>query len=428
MNNILDQLIQGCWVNPDTDKTEHFPIEYVGIEPNLIEKSCTLLPSLELGKKLAIVCDLNTYDLLGKDIESELIAAGFEIQILKIDEHRPEANDLHVETIRNNTKTADALIAVGSGTINDLCKYASFQDGKPYIVFGTAPSMNGYSSANAAITVKGHKKSLQAHLPKAIFLDLDILANAPNRLIRSGLGDALCRTTCQADWLLSKRLRNTPYLTAPFALLAEDEPYLLEQSEALMHGNKEAMLHLARTLILSGFGMTMAGGSYPASQAEHLISHTMEMVYKKKAAYSATRWPLHGEQIGVTTLTMSRLQHQLLKKRPTIHADTINEEAILAFFGKETGEECIREFRQKALSPRDAEKINDELSMYWLSTRAKLLEVMLPTETLEKALLAAGAATAPDQFDWNRSHYNAALIYAPFMRDRFTFLDLARLR
>ena len=33
----------------------------------------------------------------------------------------------------------DALIAIGSGTINDLCKYASAQDGKPYAVFATAP-------------------------------------------------------------------------------------------------------------------------------------------------------------------------------------------------------------------------------------------------------------------------------------------------
>ena len=31
--------------------------------------------------------------------------------------------------------SADALVAVGSGTINDLCKYASAQDRKPYIVY-----------------------------------------------------------------------------------------------------------------------------------------------------------------------------------------------------------------------------------------------------------------------------------------------------
>ena len=102
-----------------------------------------------------------------------------------------------------------SLIAVGSGTINDLCKYAAHLDRKPYAVFGTAPSMNGYTSANAAITVNGLKKSLAATMPAGVFLDLAVLAAAPPRMIRSGLGDSLCRPTAQADWLLSHRLTAT---------------------------------------------------------------------------------------------------------------------------------------------------------------------------------------------------------------------------
>ncbi len=98
------------------------------------------------------------------------------------------------------------MIAVGSGTINDVCKYGSAQDKKPYAVFATAPSMNGYTSVNAAITVHGHKMSLAAQAPVGAFFDLGVLAAAPARMIRSGLGDSLCRTTAQADWLLSHLL------------------------------------------------------------------------------------------------------------------------------------------------------------------------------------------------------------------------------
>ena len=117
-------------------------------------------------------------------------------------------------------RDADALVAVGSGTINDLCKYAAAQDGKPYVVFATAPSMNGYTSMNAAITVDGHKKTLPAATPLGVFMDLGVLAAAPARMIRAGLGDSLCRSTAQADWLLSHHLLGTPYRRAPFALLA----------------------------------------------------------------------------------------------------------------------------------------------------------------------------------------------------------------
>jgi glycerol-1-phosphate dehydrogenase [NAD(P)+] len=79
------------------------------------------------------------------------------------------------------------------------------------------------------------------------------------------------------DWLLSHHLFGTPFRTAPFVLLAEDEAALLESPEALLRGDPEAMRSLARTLIFSGIGMTLCAGSYPASQGEHLISHYVDM-------------------------------------------------------------------------------------------------------------------------------------------------------
>ena len=109
----------------------------------------------------------------------------------------------NIDKILHEAKEIDLIVGFGSGTINDLCKISSFKLNIPYIIFASAPSMNGYSSANASILVKGHKKSLPAHLPLAIYCDLNILAAAPERLIKSGIGDSLCFSTCQFDWLLS---------------------------------------------------------------------------------------------------------------------------------------------------------------------------------------------------------------------------------
>jgi len=91
--------------------------------------------------------------------------------------------------------------------------------------------MNGYTSVNAAITVNGHKKSLPAQAPRGAFFDLAILTAAPARLIRSGLGDSLCRSTSQADWLLAHLLLDKPYRQLPYALLEEDEKLLFDQSQ-----------------------------------------------------------------------------------------------------------------------------------------------------------------------------------------------------
>jgi glycerol-1-phosphate dehydrogenase [NAD(P)+] len=191
---------------------------------------------------------------------------------------------------------------VGSGTINDLCKFAAAGAGKPYAVFATAPSMNGYTSKNASITVGGLKRTLPAAVPRGVFMDLGVLAAAPPRLIRAGAGDTLCRPTVQADWLLAHLLRDDAYLDLPFQLLAEDEGRLLEEPEALLAGDPQAMACLASALTLAGLGMTYCGGSYSTSQGEHLLSHFLELTEDHPAE------SLHGEQIGVTTLTMARLQ------------------------------------------------------------------------------------------------------------------------
>src|SRR5262249_54571643 len=152
-----------------------------------------------------------------------------------------------------------------------------------------------------------HKKTLAATAPQGVFIDLGVFAAAPLRMIQSGLGDSLCRSTAQADWLLSKHLRGTPYREAPFALLAGDRALLLAAPEALIGGDLGAMRVLARTLVLSGLGMTICGGSYPASQGEHLISHYIDMF-----APAGRPACFHGEQIAVATLTMAQIQEAML--------------------------------------------------------------------------------------------------------------------
>jgi glycerol-1-phosphate dehydrogenase [NAD(P)+] len=305
----LASLLRGDWSDPDGGPPIGVPVRAVAIERSLSGMEADLVAPLRLGPRLAVVSDSNTRAILGARVERALASLG---TVMPIALHgHPHADAETAEKLRQSCATADALIAVGSGTINDLCKYAAARDGKPYAVFATAPSMNGYTSINAAITVDGHKKTLPATSPSGVFMDLEVLAGAPARMIRAGLGDSLCRPTAQADWLLSRHVRGTPYRHAPFALLAADEPVLLDEPEALLRGDIAAMGALARTLVLSGFGMTICGGSYPASQGEHLISHYIDMFAPPgRAEY------FHGEQVAVATLTMARIQEAILENGP----------------------------------------------------------------------------------------------------------------
>lgn len=415
----ITRLIEGTY--PDPDGGPHLQIETraVAIERSIAGMEGDLVKPLALGKSLAVVSDQTTHAILGARVERALKGL-FKVVSVVLPLH-PHADQETVVKVRTATADADALIAVGSGTINDLCKCASAQDRKPYVVFGTAPSMNGYTSVNAAITVNGLKKSLAAQAPLGVFLDLSILAAAPARMIRSGLGDSLCRPTAQADWLLAHLLFDFPYRTMPFALLAEDEPELFATADALMAGDLAAMECLVRTLLLSGFGTAICGSSLPASQGEHLISHYADMLPD-----SARPFAFHGEQIGVTTMTSARLQERMLDgPAPILLSSAETEKDFLRHFGSELGPSCWKEFAQKRLGGGKLEMVNRRIADNWPRIRSAISQVILPSGTLAEVLRRAGAPMTPGDLGWSGDFYATAVRHAREIRNRYTFLDLA---
>ena len=415
----IEALLRGEWADPDGGPPVGVPVRAVAIERSLIGVEAELVAPLGLGCRLAVVSDSTTRTVLGERVERALAALSSIVPVVL--DGRPHADADTVATLRRASASADALVAVGSGTINDLCKFVAATDGKPYVVFATAPSMNGYTSMNAAITVDGHKQSLPATSPLGVFLDLEVLAAAPHRMIRAGLGDSLCRSTAQADWLLAHHLVETPYRRAPFALLAQDEPALLDEPEALLRGDLDAMRALARTLVLSGFGMTLCGGSYPASQGEHLISHYIDMFAPAgRAAY------FHGEQVALATLTMARMQEELLAAGPPqLRPATVTCIELQRRFGSEIGEACWREFAAKRLTVDTAPKLSEWVAEHWEDVVGDIRDAMLPASTLAAVLQRVGGPTTPADIGLSSDFYVAAVRNARFLRNRYTFLDLA---
>ena len=416
--DVLDALLRGEWIDPDSGTPTGIAIAAIAIEPHLRGQEAERVAALDLGRRLAVLSDTTTYAVLGARVEHALASIAEVTSVVLPGE--PHADLATVAKVRERSAATDALIAVGSGTLNDLAKYAAALGGKPYAVFATAPSMNGYTSANAAITVDGHKRTLAAALARGVFVDLEVLSAAPPRMIRAGLGDSLCRPTAQLDWLLSHHLRGTPYRSAPFALLAADEPALFDAPEALLGGDRDAMRALARTLVLSGIGMTLCGGSYPASQGEHLISHYLDM----RAHDGVPR--LHGEQVAVATLTMARLQEAMLEAPPPVmHATRADARAIAAHFGEELGAACWREFSAKRLDSAGAAALTARAADAWDALRRDAATARVGSATLERVMLRAGGPTRAADLGLHATLYGDAVRHARFLRDRYTFLDLA---
>jgi len=418
--DLLAQLLAGAFPDPETGELLGAPSRAVVIADSLDGSEAELVGSLGLGRHLAVVSDPATSEALGRRVERAL-AARFGIQRIVLD-RSPHADAATLaRLVAALDVRIDAVVAVGSGTINDLCKLAARDRGIPQLVFATAPSMNGYTSLSASITEGGLKRTVRAETPVAAFFDLGVLAAAPVRLIRAGLGDSVCRPTAQADWLLAHLLLDRPYREAPFALLAHDEPALLAQARALVAGDLAAMRSLVRTLVLSGFGMTISGGSHPASQGEHLLSHYIEMMRPPSLAPA-----LHGEQIGVCALAMAELQDRILAHRaPVVRPTAIDRDDVIRRFGAERGAACWRELEPKWIGRELAEQLTARLAASWDAMRAQIARITLGHARMADALTAAGAPTSPGDLGWSQALLDDAIAHAREIRNRYTFLDFA---
>ncbi|HEX6141441.1 MAG TPA: iron-containing alcohol dehydrogenase [Geminicoccaceae bacterium] len=414
----MDQLIVGLrdgrLPDPDGGGGVPLPVTRIVVEASLDGQEADLLAPLRLPRPWLVVSDEITREVLGRRVERALAAGGVVLE-------RPKAGLETAGSLAERARGAGALIAVGSGTLNDLVKHAAASTGRPYVVFATAPSMNGYVTGTASLAVGGLKSTLPARAPRAALFELEVLTRAPARLIRAGLGDTLCRTTAEADWLLAHLVTGSAYDPRPFRLQAADEPKLLDSAGRLAEGDPEAVLTLTRLLILSGLGMALAGSSAPASQGEHLISHVLDM-------WDSGAGRLHGEQVGVATLTMSRLQHRLLDlvEAPLLRAEDGSDPARLtARFDPALRDACARALAAKALAPEGRRALARRLAEDWGMIRGRLAPAMVRTGRLTAALEAAGAACRPEDLGIEPAVYGAAVRHARAIRDRYTALDFA---
>jgi len=168
--------------------------------------------------------------------------------------------------------------------------------------------------------------------------------------------------------------------------------------------------------------MSLSKGSYPASQSEHLIAHTLEMKYPKKMHKI-----LHGQQIAVTVLASASLQEKFLKssktKSPQLIAEKDFEKKLAKYFGKKIAEECAKECAKKNTTIEKALNFK-VIESSWKNHRKKLSKILLQEEDLKKIFQHFKIKTSYQSLGVSKIEYKEAVSYAKFIRDRFTCLDL----
>lgn len=265
----------------------------VWIGPRVLSKVGEVCSKLRPGRAPLIVADSTTFKLAGTRVEGWLRKRGFHPTHVIIE----RADTRTVAGVRARIQgRADFLIGVGGGKPIDVAKLAAYREGKPFLSIPTAASHDGIASARASIKGEAHPISIQTHAPLAIVADTLLIKRAPKRLLAAGCGDLLANLTAVRDWELAHRLYGEPFSEYAAALSLMSAKLVMENAEVISEHTEESARKVVKALISSGVAMGIAGSSRPASGAEHLFSHALDLIAPQPA--------LHGEQCGVGAIMM----------------------------------------------------------------------------------------------------------------------------
>lgn len=311
----------------------------------------------------------------------------------------------------------DKIIGIGSGVIQDLCKYVSHRSGIPYYIVATAPSMDGYASSGTAMIMGGMKVTYSARVPDAILADPAILKDAPMDMIQAGYGDIVGKYSALNDWRLSHEVTGEYFCQEIYDLTFAMVHKTLALAEGLTKRDEESVKVLMEALVIVGIAMSFAGSSRPASGSEHHLSHFFEIT---GIVHGQAYFP-HGIDVAYSTVITAELRETILNKpfpdtqyRPCLQSYVQRMQRI---YGSIAGS-CI------ALQDNVGFYGRDMLSIYKAKEdriRAILAEMPAPAE-IKKMLAAVGLDMGPFYRLYGVRRIADAIAYAKELKDRYTVL------
>ena len=417
------------------NRTTELIVSGKGVLSCIPEELCKLWP----GKVICVVADFNTWKAAGEQVISVIKNAGLSTCEPFVFQER---GYLHADTDRIAAvvsvlkKLGNVVpVAVGSGTINDIVKRAAEEAQLSYMCVPTAPSVDGYTSFGAAVTVNGFKTTLPCAAPRSVVADFTIMAAAPYTLIAAGYGDLAAKLVSGRDWLLAEILGLESIDASIWDLSQGKLRTRLSNPAGLRERDSVSVGAIFDGLCDTGLAMQDKGDSRPASGAEHHVSHCLEM----RGMASGWQESLHGEKVAIGTLLSAAVWEELASLSG---GEILNRsEALLPVSSRDRESEIrdifagtgIPSFAIDSAVKVSLEKLPDTderirrlhiLGDDWDTIRNRLSTRRYDFDTLRGMFSAAGCPT-PKDLDLSPDLLNWALHAAQTIRNRYTVLDLA---
>lgn len=409
----INKLLAG--VDCACGKRHSCEIEWVYIEENAIEHLSGICTHYQ---NILLVADENTYSAAGEMTATvlkdksirKIIFPGSRILI---------PDEKAIERVQAELRDIDLIIGIGSGVIQDLCKYVSFYNKVPYMIVATAPSMDGYASNGAAMITDGMKVTYSAGLPLAIIADTTVIKNAPVDMIRSGYGDIIGKYSALNDWKLSNVVNDEYFCEYIYNLTSEQIERTIEVADKIMQRDEESIKRLMEALIVIGIMMSFAGSSRPASGSEHHLSHFFEIT----GIVDGTEYLPHGTDVAYSTFVTAELREKILSSEfpDKIYRESPEEyEKIIKSVYKDCAKGCID------LQNKVGNYKKNRIDIY-LNKKSEIKEILseMPSSSYIKNLLGDAGFDLDFFYDfYGEEKIKNAVRYAKDLKDRYTVLWL----
>lgn len=377
------------------------------------------LPSLIDAKHILLLSDQNTDALCGERVRALLgdrITARLCYQTG--DDLLVPNEDAVAKAEALMTDGIDMVLGIGSGVINDICKYVSFDHGISCGIIATAPSMDGFASSGAAMIFAGMKITFTTHAPDLILGDTDLLCTAPADMIAAGFADIIGKYSALNDWKLSN-LINGEYL-CPFVydLVMEKTNEVRDLAPALLRRDPAALATLTEILVMIGVCLTLLSTTRPGSGSEHHLSHYFEIT----GLILNRPYFLHGTDVGYSTVVTAAMRERIRTiKTPVFHP--VSREKRLAAYDR------IYRDRAKEVTElqNTAGRYDRDMTAVYTEKWQEVIDILneCPTASeIEKMLLSVGFDLSAFEKMYGADRIADGRFWGKDLKDRYSVLWL----
>ncbi len=205
-----------------------------------------------------------------------------------------------VENLERAVPATERVVGIGGGSALDMAKYVAWRRHIPCDLVPSISSVDTFATKSIAVREGGHVRYIGFIVPKNVYVDYELIRQAPPRLNRAGVGDIISAHTALWDWALAHERqgeRYDPDIVAEFQDLLtateENASEIRQVSEKGIHFIMDAYSQINLTC-------RRFGSSRPQEGADHTFAYNAEYI---------TRRPyIHGELVSLGTLVIAALQ------------------------------------------------------------------------------------------------------------------------